>query len=50
MSRPHPHPPNKERAMVVLFPLITLSLFLFAIVIGWVMTSVLPALKIIGKA
>jgi hypothetical protein len=43
-------PQNSERAMLVLFPLITLSLYMAAVVIGWVVTSILPALGIIGKA
>jgi hypothetical protein len=39
--------PNPERAMIVLFPLITLSLFMVAVVIMWITNALLPALGLI---
>ena len=39
--------PNPERAMLVLFPLITLSLFMVGVLIMWVTTAILPALGLI---
>jgi hypothetical protein len=40
--------PNNERFMLLIFPFITLSLFLVAIVIAWITHSVLPALGLLG--
>jgi hypothetical protein len=40
---------NPERIMIVLFPLITLSLYMAAVFISWIVTFVLPAMGVIGK-
>jgi hypothetical protein len=39
--------PNPERAMLVLFPLITLSLFMVGVFFMWITSAIFPALGLI---